>query len=80
MEICINMDKRYNNNNDNSLSDPSRTNPIINVKSIITILKHPLITLKIIGAIIFATTLFLITLIAVRIKDKEFFKKLKGKK
>ncbi len=74
------MDKRCDNNTDNSLGDLNRTHSIINVKSILTILKHPIMTIKIIGAIIFAAMLFLITLVAVMIEDKEFLKKLKGKK
>lgn len=73
------MDRRDTTNRDR-LADASKIRPIINIQSIITIIKHPLITLKIIAVALFTIILFLITLIAVMIKDKEFLKKLKGEK
>ncbi len=79
MDKNPNMDRRDTTNSDR-LADASKIRPIINVKSLITIIKHPLITLKIIGGGIFIMILFLITLIAVMIEDKEFLKKLKGEK
>lgn len=80
MEKNSNMDKGCGDNNGSSLTDASRIRPIINVKSIITIIKHPLITLKIICAGIFIIILFIITLASIIIDDMESLKKLKGKK
>lgn len=79
MDKNPNMDRRDTTNSDR-LADASKIRPIINVKSLITIIKHPLITLKIIVVGLFTIILFLITLIAVMIEDKEFLKKLKGEK
>lgn len=80
MEICINMDKRRDDNNNSSLWDHNRIDPIINVKSLMTIIKHPIMTLKIIGVAIATIILFLVTLLVIVIEDKETLKKLRGKK
>ena len=80
MEICINMDKRLHNNRDNSLRNPSGLDSIINVNSLKTIIKHPIMAIKIICVAIFGIILFVITLIVLSIEDRDFFNSLIGKK
>jgi hypothetical protein len=75
MEKNFNLDKRLRNSWNTCIHIFNCVSPLANTRSIINIIKHPIFTIKFIGAIIITIGILLLCLLTFLIEDWKIYKK-----